>query len=303
MRSKLPVPIACLVSCVLVTSAAHAAEVLKLRPAASLYADEKKVPLSFPQGVGCGGGKSFVVADSGNGRILRAESSGALVRVLQEIAVPEIAYPVRVDADPSGALVVLDGKTHRLARVAADGTFSKWIDVSAPEGRSSVAIRSFALAGDGRILALDAAGRRVVRIAPSGSVEGGIAFPADLRSGADLAVDARGTVYVLDDVGRRVYSAAKGAEALTPLSGSLAEDLDFPGAIAVDGGGHLFVADANGGGVVVLRTDGSFRGRQSGYGWKEGYVRYPAGLCVDGRGFLIVADRENQRVQVFSVAQ
>lgn len=283
---------------------AKGAEVLKLRHAASLYLGAEEIPLSVPQGVGCGTGDSFLVADSGNGRVLRAEVSGALARVTGSIKLPEIAYPIRVDDDASGNLVILDGKSRRLARVSADGTFAGWIDVPAAEGSAAPVIRTFALdAQQGSVLAADTAGRRVVQISASGAVERTIGLPADFRSLTDVAVDGRGSVYALDGVGRRVWVARPGESAFATLSAPLSEDLDFPGAIDADASGRLLVTDLDGGGVVILGPDGSFRGRQSAFGWKEGALRYPTDICSNGRGLVFIADRENQRVQVFSVGE
>jgi len=278
-----------------------AAEVLKLRHAATLLADTEGVPLSYPQGVGCGAGDAILVADSGNGRVLRVEVSGALARVTGIVKLPEVAYPIRVDGDASGELIVLDGKSRRLSRVRADGSFGGGIEVPRAEGAAEPVIRSFALGAGGAVVAADVAGRRVVQIAASGTLERSIALPAEARSLTDVALDGRGSIYALDGVGRRVWVARPGEAAFAPLSGSLSEDLDFPGALDADPSGRLLVADENGGGVVILGPDGSFRGRQSAYGWKEGFLRYPTDICSSRRGFVAVADRENQRVQVFAV--
>ncbi len=283
------------------TGPTPSAEVLKLRPTAVLYADEKGVSLSVPQGVGCGGGTTFVVADSGRGRVLRFEVSGALAQTNGELAVPELPYPIRADIDAKGNLIVLDGKSRRIGRVGSDGTFSGWVDVPAAEGAGPAVLRSFALDPAGRVYALDVVGRRVAVIGPGGGLERSIGFPADARFPTDLTVDPSGTVFVVDGLRRTVYSARKDDKDLAVFSNSLAEDLDYASAIATDGAGHFFIADENGGGIVILGSDGSFRGRQSAYGWREGYLRYPSGLCTNGRGLLVVADRENQRVQVFSI--
>jgi len=280
---------------------APAAEILRLRPAATLYADEKGVSLSVPQGVGCGGGTTFVVADSGRGRVVRFEVSGALVQTKGEVVLPELPYPIRADADAKGDLVVLDGRSRRIGRVRSDGTFAGWVDVPSTGGSAPAVLRSFALDPSGRVFALDIAGRRVAVIGPGGALERSIGFPADAGFPTDLTVDPRGTVFVVDGLKRTVYAARKDDKDLAAFSKSLAEDLDYPSAIATDGAGHFFIADENGGGIVILGPDGSFRGRQSAYGWREGYLRYPSGLCTNGRGLLVVADRENQRVQVFKV--
>jgi sugar lactone lactonase YvrE len=303
VRSCLPFAAAVLLAAHAAAAPAAAAEVLKLRHTATLYADAQGTPLRLPQGVGCGAGDTILVADSGNGRVLRIQVSGALVRATGVVKLPEITYPIRVDGDAAGTLVVLDGKSRRLARVRADGSFGGWIDVPRAEGAAAPVIRSFALGAQGAVLAADVAGRRVVQIAASGLLERSIDLPAELRALADVAVDGRGSIFALDEIGRRVWVARPGEAAFNPLSGSLSEDLDLPGALEVDPSGRLLVTDLSGGGVVILGPDGSFRGRQSAFGWKEGLLRYPADLCSTGHGLVVIADRENQRVQVFAVGE
>jgi sugar lactone lactonase YvrE len=303
VRSRPLSAAAILVAALAAATPATGAEVLKLRHAATLYADAAEVPLRVPQGVGCGPGDAFLVADSGNGRVLRVEVSGALARVTGVVALPEIAYPIRADGGADGSMVVLDGRSRRLARVRADGSFGGWIEVPGVEGAAAPVIRSFALGPGGAVVAADVAGWRVVQIGAAGGVERSIDLPGGARGLGDVAADARGSIFVLDGVGRRVWVARAGETAFSPLTGSLSEDLDFPGALDADPTGRLMVTDLDGGGVVILGPDGSFRGRQSAYGWREGFLRHPADLCWSRRGLVAIADRENQRVQVFSVGE
>lgn len=298
MRTRIP---AVLIAALLATGPTTAAEALKLRHVSTLYADAQAVPLSSPQGVGCGAGDRILVADSGNGRVLRVEVSGSLSRVTGIVKLPEIPYPIRVDGDPTGGLVVLDGRSRRLARVRADGSFGGWVDVPQAEGAAAPVIRSFAIGPKGSVLVADVAGRRVVQIAAAGALERSIELPAGMRGLTDLAVDGRGSILALDGVGRRVWVMRPGESGFSPMSDSLSQDLDFPAALDADTSGRVLVADLNGGGVVMLGPDGSFRGRQSAFGWKEGFMRYPSDLCVGGHGLVAVADRENNRMQVFAV--
>src|SRR5262245_54264986 len=216
--------------------------------------------------------------------------SGPLAHVTGVLKVPEIAYPIRVDGDATGALVVLDGKTRRLGRVRANGSFAGWIDIPQAEGAAPPVVRGFALASQGAVLAADVAGRGGGQVGASGGLERAITLPAGARGISDVALDGRGSVFALDGVGRRVYVARPGEGTFSALSGSLAEDLDLPGAIEADPSGRLLVTDVNGGGVVILGADGSFRGRQSAFGWKDGFLRYPTDLCSTGHGLLVIAD-------------
>ena len=244
------------------------------------------------------GGDLLAVADSGNRRVLFYTAGPEGVAPRGEVRVPEVPFPIRVAVLPGGEVLALDGRTRRIARLHPERGFLGWLEPAGAEGR--FVPRSLAAGADGRLHVLDVGGARVLVLSAEGRVEASAAFPPEARSPSDLAVDARGDVYVVDSVARRVLVWRRGEPALAPLTPSLDEDLEFPTSIAADDEGRIYVADQDGGGVVVLGRDGSFRGRHLAMGWKEGFLRYPADLCVGPGGTLFVAERGNDRVQVFA---
>jgi len=116
----------------------------------------------------------------------------------------------------------------------------------------------------------------------------------------DMAVDPKGTVFTVDGARSIVYSNAKDKAVLSPITGSLKDDLKFPSNIMTDKKGMLFISDQNSGGVVLVGQDGTLQNRMFSLGWKEGSVRYPSQLCIDNNSVLFVTDRDNNRIQVFS---
>jgi len=276
-------------------AAAPAASVVRLKPADALYVDGKGVGLREPHDVGCGPG-SIVVADAGRGRLVVFAVAADGVAAGTEIVRPELPFPVRVDVLPSGSILALDGRSRRIGRVSAAGEFEGWLD---PAG--AVAIRSFTVGPDGLVYVLDIGRSRVLATDLAGRVQRSIALAADRGGPADVAVDGRGDLFVVDSVRRRVDVARAGATAFSPLPGSLAADVEFPTALVVDADGRLYVVDGNGGGIVILGRDGTFRGRQLAPGWKEGFLRYPGGACALAGTSLVVAERGNHRVQLFAI--
>ena len=278
-----------------------AAESAKLRPLVSIYAGGggSGSGMREPSGVGCGA-DVVAVADTGNGRILTFTTGADALRPRDAFSIPQVSTPLRVEWLAGGELLVLDGHARRIARVGRQGEFLGFVE---PRGEAlgTIEPRSFAVGPDDRLFLLDLVGWRILVLDRSGAVERSIAFPAEARFPSDVAVDARGDVYAVDSVARRVFVARAGEAALAPLTPSLFEDLDFPTSIAVDMEGRVFVADEHGGGIVILGRDGSFRGRQLARGWKDGLLRYPSDLCLDGRGRLFVAERGNDRVQMFEI--
>ena len=63
-----------------------------------------------------------------------------------------------------------------------------------------------------------------------------------------------------------------------------------PREIAVDGAGHLFIADAAGGDVVTMNTDGT------GQTAIDGGLNNPEGVAVDGSGHVFVSDTFSSRI-------
>ena len=298
LRYAVPVP---LVLCV--AAASFGAEAIKLRLMTAVYSDEKGGALKRPEGVACDEKSLLVVADTGNGRILLYTVSGEKVMPKGTVSVPQLSYPIRVQIDPGGEILALDGKSRRIARVTPAGEFKGYVDPSGIPTPGTVIPRSFKVDGKGNIHLLDIFSGRVLVLDSSGKYQREVPFPQKYGGFSDLAVDGNGTVYLLDSVEGKVFSAQRNATAFTPLSGSLKEDLDFPVSIASDSRGRLFLSDQNGSGIVILGPDGSFRGRQSDFGWKDGLLRYPSALAVTEGGNLFIADRQNSRVQVFTIVQ
>jgi len=281
----------------------HGAEALKLRPAASAYSDSDGKPLKNPEGVAYDGKSLLAVADTGNGKIALYAIQGEGLKPHASFALPQLTYPIRVQFDPQGGILALDGKTRKIVRLTLAGEFRGYLDPSGIPTPGTVVPRSFRIDGKGNIHVLDVFSGRVLVLDPSGKFQREIPFPREHGFFSDLAVDGNGTVFLVDSVGGRVFSARGNAKEIAPFSESLQEDLNFPVGIAVDGRGRIYLSDQNGGGIVILGPDGSFRGRQSGMGWKDGLLRYPSALHVSDSGTLFIADRGNNRVQLFTIIQ
>lgn len=279
---------------------AGAAEAVKLRVLSSIYADGAGAALKNPEGVATDGKSRLAVADTGNGRVVLYALAPDTVSARSVFQLPEVPQPVRVQFDGQGNLLLLDGQLHRVARVSAEGVFSGYLEIQGSKG--TVVPTALKTGPEGRIFLLDQAGARVLVVNAQGQVQRELPFPAGRGFPTDLAVGPKGAVYLLDAVLRRLFSFPAGGGEAQPLGPAFVEEADFPASLAADERGRLFLADMNGGGILIAGADGTFRGRQSGMGWKEGLLRYPADLCLDGQGRLFVADRGNNRVQVFSLA-
>lgn len=280
-------------------SAASARADLAVSARGPVYADAKGVAFKAPEGVGCSA-TSVVVADTGNGRLVSFDWKDGSVNGGTELKLPQVTYPVRVQLDGKGNILVLDRKAKRIARLDPKGAFQGWLD---PKGASGVIPVAFKLDASDNVYLIDGAASEVLVLDPSGTVTRKIALPKDGKVFTDLAVDGAGTLYALDAVGAMVWSVERGGSELKPLSKGLKDSMSFPTYLTTDGKGTLFVVDQNGNGLVLVGVDGSYLGRRLAIGWGEGTVYYPAQLCIGDTGDMVLADRGNNRVQMFALTR
>ncbi len=260
-------------------------------------ADKDAKALKAPRGVACGETGGVVVADTGNGRLVRYALREGRLSGGTEIKLPQLTYPVSVELDSKGTILALDGKTRKLVRVAPNGTFQGVVEVRGASG-TAVLPSSFAIDAADNLYVLDAATRRVLVLGPGGAMTRQVELPKE-GVFTDVAVDASGTVYAVDAVGVAVWSAEKTAPAFKPLTKGMKDKMSFPSRILAKKG-RLYLVDEHGMGIVVLGIDGSYQGRQLSLGWKEGFVYYPDQLCMTDAGQVFIADRDNNRVQYFT---
>ena len=283
-------------------AAPAAARPASLKHLLSIYADDKEGPLKLPEGVACSDKGALVVADTGNGRLLTYTFLDGKLARGTPVKLAEATYPVRVQIDGKGNVLVLDGRTRRIVRVDAAGQFAGAVEWKGVSGSSSVAPIAFKLDASDNLYVLDVAARRVLVAELSGKVGREIPLPRDVAEFTDVAVDAGGRIFAVDSVGSRLWMAEKGANAFQAIGTSLKDRVSFPIYLAEDRG-KLYLVDQNGNGVALLGADGSFLGRELEMGWSDGKVYYPTQMCVNAEGVAFVADRNNNRVQVFSVSR
>ena len=280
---------------------AHAAETAKLRQLAPIYVDGKGAGIKQPEGVSCRG-NALVVADTGNGRLLRYTISGDTWTPSGEIVLPQLPSPIRVEMNSKGEIFALDGSSRKIVRVAPTGEFLGYF---APAGdvQGTVVPRSLRVDRDDSVYLLDVSAARVLVLDPSGKILREVPFPKGYGFFSDLAVDVGGNILLLDSVHKMVFKVAKNSPEAAQLGESLKEEVYFPVSITTDKQGTIFLVDQNGSGIVILGPDGSLRGRRLSMGWKDGFLRYPAQMCVTENGAAFIADRGNNRVDGFQITE
>lgn len=276
---------------------------MRLKYEASVYSDGEGIGMNRPEGIACSG-NSFVVADSGNSRLLRYSYENQTVSAVATIQASGLAYPIRAQISSKGDIYVLDGKKLQIARLGADGAFKGFLDFSGVPAPGKVVPRSFKIGPEGDLLyVLDVFGGRVLVVDGEGVYQRHIPFPPEYGFFSDLAVNHVGGVLLLDSVKGVVYSTSGEAGGFAPLAENLKERVRFPANIAIHKRGTIFIVDQHGGTILLMGQDGSIQGEYLGPGWKESLLNYPAQICFDGNDNLFIADRNNSRVQILEIAQ
>lgn len=274
---------------------------VKFRHVISIYADDKGVGLKHPEGIACNEKSSLIVADTGNGRLLRYTfQNNALKTGAVEIKVPQLSYPIGTQINSKGEIYALDGKQRRIVRLTPEGKFKNFLDPTGFPAPASYLPRSFTIDGNDTIYILDILSRRVLVLNLEGEYQRQIKFPKKYGFFSDITIDFKGNILLIDSTNAVVFSTAKNAVKLSALTGSLKEYMRFPTSITTDKRGRIYLVDRNGSRIIVLGQDGSFLVRLSGLGWKEGLLNYPSQMCINSKGEVFIADTSNSRIQIFT---
>ena len=276
------------------------AEQRRLKWLRSVYIDARGNGLKYPEGIACTD-EAFVVADTGNSRILRFRYQGETVTQDAEFPVPK-SSPMRLHLNSQGDVYFLDGRERRIAILGAGGEKTRYLKPRSVPFSTEVVPKSFAIDRKDQIYLLDVLSENVLVLDAEGQYQRHIPFPEDYGFFSDLAVGAEDTVYLLDGVEAVVYAAARGEKAFSPLTEGLKDYMNFPTSLTLDDGGMLFLVDQFGSGLALVGRDGAFLGRKLSLGWNKGGLYYPSQICISGNGTLFVADRNNSRVQLFSLS-
>lgn len=279
------------------------AETVKFKYLQSVYFDDKGGSLKQPEGVACNEKSVLVVGDSENSRLLRFIFEEKSLKGGTEIKVPQLSYPIRIQINSKGEIFALDEKQRRIIRLSPEGEFKGYVSPEGLPSPSTIVPRSIKIDANDNMFVLDIFTGRVLMLSPDGKYQKQIQFPKDYGFFSDLAIDSRGNILLIDCIKAMVFSATKGSNSFSPLTGSLREYLDFPTSITTDNRGTIYIVDENGSGIVILGQDGSYLGRQLSMGWSEGLLYFPSQVCVNEKGEVFIADRGNSRVQIFTLVK
>ncbi|MGA1795636.1 MAG: NHL repeat-containing protein [bacterium] len=119
----------------------------------------------------------------------------------------------------------------------------------------------------------------------------------------DIAVDAKGTIYLLSESMGRVYVYNQKFEFMFKFGkkGGVAGTLSRPRGIAVDQKGRIFISDYMRHSISIYEPDGTYIKEFGGRGIGHTWFNYPQAIAVSENNVLAVGDLFNKRVELFRI--
>lgn len=218
--------------------------------------------------------------------------------------------PTRLAFDADGALYILDSGRRRLVKVGADGALLHEVSLSGDDPASTTEPADVLVDARGSVLVLDRASASVLAYDKGGALLAARPLAPDLT---EEARDPRASL--LQDAFGRLWLLAPRERDLIRLDASLARDragrfltpedsVGAPGAAAASPNGETWIADLASGTLRRFRASGALAGAvrtgdSSGAALAPVRVQFAA-LAADGFGYVYAADAAGQRILVFA---
>jgi DNA-binding beta-propeller fold protein YncE len=294
-------------------------------------AQDNSAQFGDPFGVTVAQDKTIYVSDGETGRIWQIAPDGATKVVAENLNAPSA-----IALTPSGALVVADTGSHTIKRIEPQQ--GSVVTIAGAENRAGFADGSgtaalfngpvgVAVSLDGTIFVADTYNDRIRAIDTEGRVRtlagGDEPGYADAPSGLDarfdtpcgIAVDTNGTLVVADTGNHRLRRVTLDG-AVTTIDGTSALNnheatpeaafFNEPIGVAIDADSTIYVTDAAGSEVRVLRT-GLWRQVYTLAGYRDAgladgtldiaRLSRPSGIAISPDGTLVIADCGNRLVR------
>jgi DNA-binding beta-propeller fold protein YncE len=240
------------------------------------------------------------VADTGNRRIVRLDSQGAVLTAWGESGegASQFQEPVDLVVEPAGTILILDAVNQRLLRFGPDGQFLDTFGAELTFYRP----RGLGMDAAGQLAVADTGGVRILRLDPNGALLSQVGGPeSDLarQQPTDAVLTPGGDLYFVEAESGAV-SKLSADSGLTRWSGpNPASTIDGPH-LALSPSGGLYVSDPEGRRVLVFDAGGKPVGQ---FGAELGLAK-PAGVAAtsgEAGDRIALVDSQACRVLLFEM--
>ena len=222
--------------------------------------------LSRPSGLAVDVDSSLLIADTGNHRIVRLNTTTGLLTAVYTTT-PALHWPCDVAVSSvDGSVLIADTWNHRIVKLSSKG-----------EQMAVYTTRSPSLhypAG--------------VSVSVSGSVGGDGSSTGRSSRGGSLI-----SVWIADTGNNRIVQLSGDSGEQLAVYTTSSPALSAPLGVVVDSDGALHIADSGNNRVVKLSATGA---QLAVYGLSERSLQYPSGVVMSSAGEVFVADSGNNRI-------
>jgi DNA-binding beta-propeller fold protein YncE len=267
--------------------------------------------LNSPRGMALAPDGSIYIADTGNSRLVKLDSSGNFLKTMggptgedaQSPTPGRFNEPWGVAVDRFGNIYIADTWNHRIQKFDAEGNLlTVWGEPGLPvDGQNHLwGPRGIAVSEDGRVYVTDTGNKRVVVFDSEGAFLFDFGKEGDglLDEPVGLAFDSQGKIYVADTWKSRIAVFTLEGAFLTswPVHGWRSISLDNKPYLAVDTQDRIYITDPEGYRVVVFNSTGEALAAYGQYGPEDDSFNLPVGLAVGTDGSLWITDAGSNRL-------
>jgi trimeric autotransporter adhesin len=306
--------------------------------------------LNYPMGVAVDAAGALYIADTYNSRIRKITLSTGAITTVAGNGTPgfsgdggaaisaQLSNADYVAVDAAGNLYIADRNNHRIRKVtvsdgviktvagngaagfSGDGGVATSAALNYPAGMALDAAGNLYIADSGneRIRKVIGANGVITTVAGNGATgfsgDGGAAVKAALNYPSQVAVDAAGTLYIVDQNNHRIRKVSAPSGAITTVAGNGAFGysgdggaatsalLSWPEGVAVDSAGALYVTDSYAGRVRKVSTGGIIStvlggGAGDGSWGVSAHMARVSAVARDSSGNLYISTPEVNRVK------